>query len=314
MQQTKVGQKLSVIDLGTNTFHILIAEQIGPNSFNEIFRQRIFVKLGENGIDTIGKPAFQRGLDAILAFKKILSDYQVDHITAFGTAALRTASNGRLFVEKVKECSGISIQLIDGNQEAEYIYLGVIQVIQFTSEPKLIMDIGGGSVEFIIANKNGIIWAQSFPIGLSVLYHQFHHSDPIAHHEIEQLYQFLDKSLQPLFDQLKKHPISQLVGAAGTFDVIDQSQKIQAQYPPHTPIPTYKLKPTFERIRISTLQERLQMEDLPKSRADMIVVGFLLMDYIIQKVEITELVVSTYALKEGVMYEMGKNEKFKTAK
>lgn len=306
MQQTKVGKLFSVIDLGTNTFHILIAEQVNDKGFKEIFRQRIFVKLGENGVETIGEGPFQRGLDAILAIKKILSDYQVDQVTAFGTAALRTASNGAQFIEKVKEISGITIQLIDGYQEAEYIYLGVVQAVSFSKEPKLIMDIGGGSNEFIIANDSGLLWAQSFPIGLWVLYNKFHHHDPITQEEIVQMHHFLEETLQPLFNQLKKFPLRQLIGAAGTFDVLEQSDEIRAKYPPNSVIPVQKLKPAFNRIIKSTLEQRLQMEHLPAARADMIVVAFLLMDYIIQKVGIEELVISSCALKEGIMGEMVK--------
>lgn len=308
MEQVKVGQRLSVIDLGTNTFHILIADQIGPNRFQEVFRQRVFVKLGEEGIETIGERPFQRGLNTILDFQKILKDLQVDQVTAFGTAALRTATNGQNFIEKVKEISGISIKLIDGQQEAEYIYWGVVRAVSFTKAPQLIMDIGGGSVEFIIADESGILWAQSFPIGLSVLYRKFHHSDPIATHEIQQLNQFLWETLQPLFEQLKSFPVCQLIGAAGTFDVVDQSPEIQANYPSQMPIPTPMLSPMLDYVVKSTLEERLKMETLPQARADMIVVAFLLIKFIIQNANIETLVISAYALKEGIMYEMMENK------
>lgn len=304
MALKKAGQRLAVLDLGTNTFHLLIAEQTTPTDFKELFRQRIFVKLGENGLDTIGEAPFQRGIEAVLFFRKLLVDYQVDRLMAFGTAALRTASNGPLFVKEVQEKSGIKIQLIDGDQEAKYIYLGVIQAVSFDECPKLIMDVGGGSVEFIIADQSGIRWAKSFPIGLSVLYNNFHHCNPISTQEIERMHQFLDEKLQPLFVQLDHYPTRQLVGAAGTFDVLEQSESIKNKYPPTTPIPVQQLRPIFSKIIRSTLEERLQMANLPTSRADMIVVAFSLMDYIIQRAHIQELIVSPAAMKEGIMREM----------
>lgn len=306
-QKAAATQRLSVIDLGTNTFHILIAEPTENGSFNSIFRRRIFVKLGENGLENIGAQAYQRGLDAIQAFKQILDEYEIKHLMAFGTAALRSAENGLQFIADVKASTGISIQLIDGQQEATYIYQGVVQIITFDQNPKLIMDIGGGSVEYIIATQDGIQWAQSFPIGLSVLYNKFHRANPISTEETRAMYQFLDEVLQPLFHQLTTFPITQLIGAAGTFDVLEQANEIQCIYAPGSSIPAQVLQSVFERIIHTTLEERLQIPNLPHSRADMIVVAFLLIQYTIQKANIQELVISPYALKEGILAEMLKH-------
>ena len=119
------------------------------------------------------------------SFRIILDKLQIKKVKAIGTAALRTASNGQEFIDTVKKKYNISIELIDGNREAELIYKGVILAIPFQEKNYLLMDIGGGSVEFIIANKNKVLWAKSFPIGVAVLYKRFQHSEPILPEEVK---------------------------------------------------------------------------------------------------------------------------------
>ena len=118
MKPTAGNTRLGVVDLGTNTFHLLIAEPNGQGGFRELFRYRQFVKLAEEGIQVIGDTPFQRGLLALEGIKAKLDEYGVDRVRAFGTAALRTASNGSEFIRQVRSNTGIEIQLISGDEEA----------------------------------------------------------------------------------------------------------------------------------------------------------------------------------------------------
>ncbi|NJK83906.1 MAG: hypothetical protein HC912_08960 [Saprospiraceae bacterium] len=150
--------RYAVIDLGTNTFHLLIVEQ----NRQKLYQERQFVKLAENGIEHISAAPFQRGIETMLHFHRVLKKFDVQQVQAFGTAALRTAHNGSAFIEEVEEATGIEIQLISGEREAALIQKGVAQAIPATDAHSLIMDIGGGSVEFILANQHEVFWAQSF--------------------------------------------------------------------------------------------------------------------------------------------------------
>jgi exopolyphosphatase / guanosine-5'-triphosphate,3'-diphosphate pyrophosphatase len=296
--------RYGVIDLGTNTFHLLISEQKINGNIVELFRKRMFVQLGENGIETIGETPFQRALDAIHHFKNTLEEYNVYTIKAFGTAALRTASNGNTFINKIKQETGIQIELIPGKEEARLIHLGVIQAVPLNNENGLIMDIGGGSVEFIVANEKGVIWAQSFPIGVSVLFRQFHKSDPIASNEIDAVEKHLENILQPLFETLKKNKTPLLIGASGTFDVLDILLSKQRFSAVHSIVEVRDFSPLYQSFLNSTLTERLQMERLPESRAEMIIVAMILINFILQKANTQRISVSAYALKEGILQEM----------
>jgi exopolyphosphatase/guanosine-5'-triphosphate,3'-diphosphate pyrophosphatase len=298
--------RYGVIDLGTNTFHLLIVDVNETGETIELFRERIFVKLAEDGIGEIGKKAYSRGLQALSHFQKILLEHQVKNINALGTAALRTASNGLEFIKAAKAASGISIQLIPGSEEARLIHVGVTRAIEFGDEKGLIMDIGGGSVEFIIADKNEVFWAESFPIGVAVLHNNFHQEEPISVEEIEILHAHLERTLQPLFDVLKNHKTTSLIGASGTFDVLEnilpntQKTKLSAT------IEVANFYPTYQKILDMNMEERRAEESIPLTRADMIVVALILIDFILKRTEIKKILVSAYAMKEGILWEMRK--------
>ncbi len=297
--------RYAVIDLGTNTFHLLIANY-SKDGFEYIYRERIFVQLAENGIQTIGETPFQRGLDALAHFRKILDQHEVKAVNAFGTAALRTASNSAEFQKAAQEQTGISINIISGDQEAQLIYKGVQQVVPFDEQNSLIMDIGGGSVEFIIANKSGVQWAQSFPIGVAVLHHQFHKNDPILNEEITQIHTHLSDITAPLLKALATYSIFNLIGASGTFDVIENILAKEQFSDYHSIVPTAKFPTLYQSIIQSTQKERLARTDIPDSRAQLIVVAIILIDFIIQKASIQQIDVSSFAMKEGILSEMVK--------
>jgi len=297
-------KRYAVIDLGTNTFHLLIVQQDETGQLIEVHRERIYVHLAEKGIAKIGAAPFQRGIDALLKFHQTLQNFPVETLKAFGTAALRTASNTPEFIAKIKTTTGIQIDIIPGKEEARLIYLGVKQVVNFHQEYDLIMDIGGGSVEFIIANKEGVQWAESFPIGVAVLYNQFHKNDPIRKTEIDTLESFLNTTLYTLSEALKKYPIARLIGASGTFDVLEDNLVKVRQQPNVANFPVSKYLPLHEEVVNMTLEERLQRDKLPNSRADLIVVALLLINNILKRSNAQEIVVSSYAMKEGMLREL----------
>ena len=298
--------RYGVIDLGTNTFHLLIIEVNEKGETTELFRERIFVKLAEDGIGKIGKKAYLRGIQALSHFQKILLKYQVKNINAFGTAALRTASNGLEFIKAAKSESGISIHLIPGKEEARLIHIGVTQAVELGDKKGLIMDIGGGSVEFIIADKNEVFWAESFPIGVAVLYNNFHQEEPISIKETDVLHSHLEQTLQPLFDVLKNHKTTCLIGASGTFDVLEKILPNAQRTALSATINVGNFHPIYQKILKMNMEERRVEESIPLTRADMIVVALILIDFIIKKVKIEKILVSAYAMKEGILWEMRK--------
>lgn len=290
----------AVIDLGTNTFHMLIVEETVDGQLKTIYKERSFVKLALGGIQCISGDAFERGLETMIHFSKVLKEYNVKDVRAIGTAALRTASNGQAFLETVKEQTEIKIELITGDEEALYIYEGVRNNVALREEVDLIMDVGGGSVELILANQERMIWAASFPVGISVLYRKFHKSDPILSHEVSALQAFLKSELEPFANIVKQYCPLRLIGATGTFELLTHFEFTQNASLPAS-VNQEMFKKWKDIIVQTSLEERSRIECIPDSRRDMIVVAILLIDYVLDTACADEIVVSEYALKEGVL-------------
>jgi exopolyphosphatase/guanosine-5'-triphosphate,3'-diphosphate pyrophosphatase len=137
-------ERIAVIDLGSNTFHLLICEIGPPGRWTTIHKEREYVKLAEGGLDRIDEDALQRAINAMLRFADLIKRYEVKRTRAIGTAALREAQTGSIVAEKLTSISGIPIEIINGQQEAKYILDGIKAPYPRLDQYGLIMDIGGG--------------------------------------------------------------------------------------------------------------------------------------------------------------------------
>lgn len=305
--------RIGIIDLGTNTFNLLIADVQGF-SWHPVFKIKEGVKLGQGGINKgyIAEEAFLRGIDAMERHSERLKSFYADKVFAFGTSALRDAHNGPDFMKEINQRFDIAVHLIPGEKEAELIYLGVRQAIPEQSGTYMILDIGGGSNEFIIANKEGLLWKQSFKLGMARLLDKFNPSDPITVEEIESVKLYLNEELQSLFDAFDKFKPQLLVGASGSFDSM-VSMLQPGVYPnddkllPSREIPMPDFNRLYSKIIRSTKEERDKMEGLEPVRRDMIVLAVIFIDFIIQKFRFSRLYQSSYALKEGALWEVIQN-------
>ncbi len=270
------------------------------NGFQELLKKRVYVKLALDGINRLSPAAMERGINAIIEFKGLIEEYNVKTVRAIGTAALRTAVNSPEYIERIKTMTGIEVQLIDGEKEAELIFKGVAQVWGPPDEPTLIMDIGGGSVEFIIADKNQFHWSRSYPVGVAVLYRNFHHSEPISVEDQIALDLFLDMHLDELKAVIRKYQPSLLIGASGTFDVVGAivgREDLSVRYHEVQNQTVFQL---INDIVIMNEVQRAQDPRIPSSRIDMIVVALLLLEKVLVMGPFKKTGISTYALKEGV--------------
>lgn len=299
---------ITVIDCGTNTFTLSLFEIKSPTKFKRINKLRHFVELAEEGIHAIGPKAFARGLEAFKSFHAFLKDYPDSPVFAMGTAALRRAANRDEFIKAVKEVSNIDISIIDGDKEAWLIYKGVERAAPLSEKPSLIMDIGGGSVEFIVANEKELLWAKSYSIGNSVLFEKFHRSNPVATSEIQALETFLKVELQDLFEVLKQYSIEHLIGASGSFDVLDTLVGLKVKEEHYGYIEMDDFDKLHDWLIHTTLEERLALQKLPPTRAKLIVMSVCLIHFIKNKLAVNQLVASDYALREGVIVEILEKE------
>jgi exopolyphosphatase/guanosine-5'-triphosphate,3'-diphosphate pyrophosphatase len=299
----------AVIDLGTNTFHLLIAEAVDGDIIHHR-KLQVPVKIGEGGINRkqIAPAAFERGMEALKLFRETLDELGIVHIHAYATSAIRDADNGEEFVNMARELHKIDIQVISGEQEAELIYNGVKHSVELPDENVLMMDIGGGSVEFIIARKNTMLWKHSFKLGAARLIELFHKHDPILPEEIATLESYLVTELAELSEALKTYPAHTLIGSAGSFETLTevlQKDLLIATIPlcKHADeISLHSFGQFYETITKRDEDERAKLHGMADFRVEMIVAATILMDVVIKQFGMTRLIASHYALKEGILF------------
>ena len=302
--------RIAVIDLGTNTFNLPIAETFSDGKFETLYNEKLPVKLGEGGINKgiIAEAAFLRGIEAMENYASTIKQWEAEKILAFATSAVRNASNGKDFTAIIKTKTGIEIQIIDGDREAELISIGVRQAVKLSEDPSLIIAIGGGSTEFIIVDQSTILWKQSFEIGASRLWQRFEPSDPITENEREAMASYLLGQLQPLWKAAEKFKVTELIGASGSFESLAELVNAKFKSLPGLADKTeceFVLEQCGEihnEILASTRAERLKWKGLVAMRVDLIVVSAILVETVVSKLSISKMKYSAYALKEGVLW------------
>jgi exopolyphosphatase / guanosine-5'-triphosphate,3'-diphosphate pyrophosphatase len=303
---------VAILDLGTNTFHLLIADVNKNGLWKKILKERITVKLGQGGINSnlIAQRPYQRGIKALGKFYKNIHDYKVKKVYAFGTAALRNARNGKDFKDEVKKKYGIDINFISGNEEATFIYYGVKQAIRAWENTKLVMDIGGGSVEFIIADNKQILWKKSYKLGAALLLDTFKPEDPLTKSDLRQIQSHFKNQLTDLFVACTKYQPQQLVGSAGSFETF--SSMIRFLFPgsgshygkTEHPIHLDHFGQLYRNLIVSDKIQRNNMKGLIKMRVDMIVMAALLLKFVLDQSGIPSMKMSAYSLKEGALIKV----------
>lgn len=303
--------KQAIIDLGTNTFHLLIAEKQPNQPYMMLFRESRPAKIGQAGINQgfITEDGIGRALAVLGYFRQQLDDFGVlpDQVVATGTSAIRVARNQAEFIERVRQATGIPIRVISGEQEADYIYHGVRAAGVLTAKTALVMDIGGGSVEFILGNESRVFWKQSFEIGGQRLRERFMRTDPINATSIRRLHDYFQEQLVPLANAIHQYEPTVLVGSSGSFDTLVDMWFLheRGHLPPPDQtafdLPIVEFYRAYERLITRNHAERMQLPGMIELRVDMIVVAVCLIDYVLKTYGITLIRTSTYSLKEGIL-------------
>jgi exopolyphosphatase/guanosine-5'-triphosphate,3'-diphosphate pyrophosphatase len=298
--------KLAVIDLGTNTCNLLIAE-VKDKNYQLIYQGKVGVKLGKGGINKqlLTPEAFVRATNALNEHRQTIEKYEVDKVFAIATSAVREAANRKEFETHLLKETTIKLVTISGDQEAQLIFEGVKLAFGKLEKQSLIMDIGGGSNEFIETNNDQIVWKESFPLGMARIIEQIPLSDPITAEEISTVEKYFDQGLELLWKNVQPGKL-QLIGCSGAFDtiadLIDQSSpgtKIRQQQE----ISLNDFNRIADQVIFSTKEQREQMKGMDPLRVEMIVPALIFIRLVVEKLEIEKITQTDFALREGILYK-----------
>ncbi|MGQ9864018.1 MAG: Ppx/GppA phosphatase family protein [Bacteroidia bacterium] len=304
--------RIAVIDAGSNSFHLVLATftPAGDICIEKKYREFVFLSDGLENEHKLTPQAMERAYEVLDRFSHYIRDFGAQKVVAYGTSALRRAQNAQEFLRAVHQATGITIEIISGQEEARLIYKGVRQSLTLPYPEKcLIMDIGGGSTEFIIADAREMFYVESLPMGVSYLKEKFGLSDPLTLAEQERLRAYFDSQWENLLPAIRRFGAYTLIGSSGTFKTLG---RLVAQAKKNAPIHRYVLSPLAlhqitEKLLHSSLKERLRFPGMEPMRAPLMPIGAFLVQSLCDRVPISQILISEASLKEGILIEVAEN-------
>ena len=295
--------RLCVIDLGTNSFHTIIVDAYANGTFTALDRLKEMVRLGEQGLGAhrLSEAAMQRGMQALRRIRLLAEGWQVSEYLAYATSAVREADNGGDFIRRVQETLGLHIRPISGGMEAELIYKGVRRAVDIP-EPALLVDIGGGSTEFVVGTSREMHYAGSLKLGAARMTERYVHTDPVAGKDLKALRAHYRTLLRPVYAAARAHGVREIIGSSGTLQnlaliCLDR----QGADPAHHIFDARAFRKVARSLIRSSRADRVAMPDLDEKRVDQVVAGAVLIDVLLKDLPIERLRISTNALREGMV-------------
>jgi exopolyphosphatase / guanosine-5'-triphosphate,3'-diphosphate pyrophosphatase len=308
--------RLAAIDIGTNSFHLIIAETDKQSgNFKILGREKEIVRLGSGSTDMkhLSPEAISRGIETIKRFKG-LADSADAPLRAIATSAVREAINKREFIKRAFNEAGIRVEIASGYEEARFIYLGVLQALPVFDKKILLIDIGGGSTEFLIGQKREIFYDNSLKLGAIRLTQRFFQSDKIESKAVKECRRFIRGTMNPVTRQIENYSFDTVVGSSGTIVNIGNMINAMRTDETQTRINNFtftkdELYEIIEKItEAKTEKQRLKIPGLDTSRVDIITAGALILEQIFKELKIKLLTVSDFALREGIILDTVESE------
>ena len=308
--------KYASIDIGTNTLRLLIAE-INNKNLQPVYLKRIITRLGgdykeETGMSPAAK---ERTIKALELFAEKINEYDVKEVKAVATSVVRRSKNKKEFLENVLKRTGIDVKIISGDEESRFSLLGVLSVIKagtdLKSVPKcLVVDIGGGSTEFIATIGGKMIGAWSMEMGVVHLTEKHLKTDPPTRHELNAMENEIKEVIANLKDLMKKDdclPSALLIGTAGTITTLAAIDQGLKKYDPekiNNYILSYKaIKKIYQHLASLPLKQREAILSLEKGREDIIIPGAAIVLKAMENFGFDKMTVSDAGLLEGILLD-----------
>lgn len=311
------GPPLAAIDIGTNSVHLVVAQPIGNGRFEILDREKEVVRLGSGSGDMkeLAPDAIDRGVAALTRFRQIADRFGAP-VQAVATSAVREAENRRQFLDRVVAEAGMEVEVISGVEEARLIHLGVLQAVPVLDQRVLVIDIGGGSTEFVVGEGGDVLDAWSLKLGAIRLTERFFHDEPIRKRQVTDCRQEVRVYLAQVARGVSQLGFEVAVGSSGTIVNLAEMVRARAGGEPLRTMNNFRftadeLAAVVEDLTAAkTVSRRLRVPGLDPRRADIILGGAIILEQACTTLGIKELLVSDFALREGVLLDaLGRRER-----
>ena len=304
--------KIGTIDIGTNSMRLLIADYKN----NKIENRKKYINITRigQGVDDKGyitEEALERNLNALKEFADKCIEEKCENVYCMGTSALRDSKNGQDFVNRAKELTNIDVKIICGEEESNLGFMGVLEGAGGDkSNYILVLDIGGGSTEFIVGNEDGIKFCKSENVGALRMTEKFITTDPISDEEFNKMSDFIEKTISSTLDKIKGMHVSKLVGIGGaitSLSAMNQQLEVYSMEKVHNSVVTKKdLEKILQNLKKMTLSDKKTIKGLQPKRADIITAGVKILHIVMEKLEIEKIMISEYDNLEGLICQNSK--------
>ncbi len=306
----KTVKRIAVIDIGTNSIHMVLAEIEKDFSYKIVDRIKEMARLGDGTFTShrLSQDAIERGLTVLKRFSLLAKNKGFDPILAVATSAVREAKNGGDFLRIVRKEIGLRVRVITGQEEARLIYLGVRHSMDLSATPAMIVDIGGGSVELMACSRKRLKFVRSLKMGAIRLKDQYLKSDPPDKKMIQRMEQAITRMVKKALAKKKMESFGQLVatsGMAGNLTEIIYLAKTGRPIP-QIDMATITLKEIQEveqLLKTKDTQGRLKIPGLDPRRVDTLLPGVMVLRVLLEGLNMSEVKISDKAIREGVIYD-----------
>lgn len=305
---------VGAFDLGSNSFHLVVARVRRDRSFDELLSEKVMLRLGEDVAKTgrFSLEAINRAVEEVVRLKAEAELVGCTEFVANATAAFREAENAQELVEEIFNACNLEVHVISGHQEAELIFRAVRSAVHIGRSPALVTDMGGGSLELALGDQSQMYFGVSVRVGVGRLMSRFSHQDPMTNKEIDKIERYLDQYLDAPLSKAEGFAPKSLVVSSGTFSnlvgVCYQNLRRRRRDP---------LKKSLGGITVGSeefvilddlilnrsAEERLRVPGVDPKRNDQLPVGYLALRKILSKLPRVPVQVSGWALREGMILE-----------
>jgi exopolyphosphatase/guanosine-5'-triphosphate,3'-diphosphate pyrophosphatase len=302
--------RIGALDLGSNSFHLLVADVHPDGTFASIAREKDMLRLGDevSREGRITDTTADRVVDSARHLKALADASGATEVIAKATSAIRSASNGSELVDRIEEATGINVEVINGQEEARLIFGAIRASVVIDPAPALCIDLGGGSVELMVGDANRLLWVTSLNLGVGRLTERFVHSDPPSKSERQALEQYLHEMLTPIAKEIAPFAPKMTIGSSGTLsDLAAMVAELQTGDEPRSrnqlTVTRADFLPVHERIVRAKIADRRRMPGLEEKRAELVVAGSTFLAVAMDVFDFDQITISEWALREGIILD-----------
>lgn len=299
--------KLGAIDIGSNAMRLTIAQIDSHLKIKRLENKRQAVRLGQDAfsVGVFTPETFKRAVEALKAFRTTLDKYEVHHLRAVGTSAMREAANGPELAQRIREECNIPIEIISGNEEARLIQQAVMDRLDIRDKTCLFIDIGGGSVEITVVENQDLVFAQTFPLGTVRLLNQVSGPEKTW---TDQIRSMAFEKLKPMTRLLIQHchgvAFDACVGTGGNIECLGELRKSYLNKSKNNLLTERNLEDLIQKLCASNYEERLKKFNLRRDRADVIIPASIVLQMVLHKTGLHQVTIPFVSLKEGILLEL----------